>query len=72
MTLGCEKIEQNRLGVEKLDDEIFAAANRCDAAAFGKILGGDYVRISPDDKMLNKAEAVDLYKSARLNWDSID
>jgi ketosteroid isomerase-like protein len=58
--------------VEKLDDEIFAAAKKGDSAAFGKILADDYVRISPDGQMLNKAEAVDLYKSGRLKWDSID
>lgn len=58
--------------VEKVDDEIFAAAKKGDAEGFGKILAEDYVRISPAGQMLNKAETVDLYKSGRLKWDSID
>ncbi len=58
--------------VEKVDDEIWDAAKRGDAEAFGKILADDYVRIGGNGQMLNKAEAVDLYKSGRLKWDSID
>ena len=75
MTAAEQSAKGNKAGeqaVEKLDDEIFAAAKKGDAAAFGKILADDYVRISPDGQVLNKAEAVDLYKSGRLKWDSID
>jgi ketosteroid isomerase-like protein len=66
---GGRSVEQS---VEKLDDEIFAAAKRGDAEAFGKFLADDYVRIGPDGQMRNKAEAVDLYKPGRLKWDSIE
>lgn len=58
--------------VEKVDNDIFDAAMKGDAEAFGKILADNYVRIGPDGKMLNKADAVDLYRSGRLKWDSID
>jgi uncharacterized protein (TIGR02246 family) len=58
--------------VEKVDDDIFDAAKKGDADAFGKILADDYVRIGPDGKMFNKADAVELYRTGRLKWDSID
>lgn len=58
--------------VEKLDDEVYAAAKRGDAEAFGKFLADDYVRIDADGQMRNKAEAVDLYKSGQRKIDTIE
>jgi len=58
--------------VEKVDDEIFDAARKGDAAVFEKILADNYIRIGGDGRMSTKAETVDLYKSGRLKWDTID
>ena len=58
--------------VEKVDDEIWDAARKGDAAVFEKILADNYVRIGGNGQMSTKAETVDLYKSGRLKWDTID
>jgi ketosteroid isomerase-like protein len=58
--------------VEKVDDEIWGAGRKGDAAVFEKILADNYVRIGGDGRMFTKAETVDLYKSGRLKWDTID
>ncbi len=58
--------------VEKVDDEILDAARRGDAAVFEKILADNFTRIGWDGQMLTKAETVDLYKSGRIKWDTID
>jgi ketosteroid isomerase-like protein len=58
--------------VEKVDDEIFDAARRGDAAVIEKILADNYIRIGDDGQMLNKAETVEVYKSGRIKWDTID
>jgi len=58
--------------VEKVDDEILDAARKGDAAVFEKILADNFIRIGWDGQMLTKAETVDLYKSGRLKWDTID
>src|SRR5713226_2276980 len=58
--------------VEKVDDEILDAARKGDAAVFEKILADNFIRIGGDGQMLTKAENVDLYKSGRLKWDTLD
>jgi ketosteroid isomerase-like protein len=66
---GGGSVEQ---AVEKLDDELFDAAKKGDAAVFEKHLADNYIRIGDDGQMLNKAETVDVYKSGRIKWDTID
>ena len=66
---GGGSVEQ---AVEKLDDELFDAAKKGDAAVFEKNLADNYIRIGDDGQMLNKAETVDVYKSGRIKWDTID
>ena len=55
-----------------MDDEIWDAGRKGDAAVFEKILADNYIRIGGDGRMSTKAETVDLYKSGRLKWDTID
>ena len=66
---GGGNVEQ---AVEKVDDEIWDAGRKGDAAVFEKILDDSYVRIGGDGRMFTKAETVDVYKSGRLKWDTID
>ncbi len=66
---GGGNVEQ---AVEKLDDELFDAAKKGDAAVFEKHLADNYIRIGDDGQMLNKVETVDVYKSGRIKWDTID
>ena len=66
---GGGSVEQ---AVEKLDDELFDAAKKGDATVFEKHLADNYIRIGDDGQMLNKAETVDVYKSGRIKWDTID
>jgi ketosteroid isomerase-like protein len=58
--------------VEKLDDELFAADLKGDAAFFEKNLADDYVRIDAHGEMRNKAETVDRYKSGLRKLDALD
>ncbi len=58
--------------VEKVDDEILDAARKGEAAVFEKILADNFIRIGGDGQMRTKAETVDLYKSGRLKWDTLD
>ncbi len=58
--------------VEKVDDEILDAARKGDAAVLEKILADNFVRIGGDGQMLTKAETVEVYKSGRIKWDTID
>ena len=58
--------------VEKVDDEVIDAFRKGDAAVFEKILADNFIRIGGDGSMLTKAETVDLYKSGRLKWDTLD
>ncbi len=58
--------------VEKVDDEIWDAGRKGDAAVFGKILNDSYVRIGGDGRMYTKSETVDAYRSGRIKWDMID
>jgi ketosteroid isomerase-like protein len=58
--------------VEKLDDELFAADLKGDAAFFEKNLADDYVRIDAHGEMRNKAETVDRYKSGVRRLDALD
>jgi hypothetical protein len=58
--------------VEKVDDEIWDAGRKGDAAVFEKILADNYIRIGGNGQMFNKAETVELYKSGRVKWDTID
>ena len=66
---GGGNVEQ---AVEKVDDEIWDAGRKGDAAVFEKILDDSYVRIGGDGRMFTKRETVDVYKSGRLKWDTID
>jgi len=58
--------------VEKLDDELFAASKKGDAAVFEKNLADNYLRIDADGHIRNKAETVDMYKSGLRKLDTID
>jgi len=58
--------------VEKVDDEIWDAGRKGDAAVFEKILADNYMRIGGNGQMFTKAETVEVYKSGRLKWDTID
>jgi ketosteroid isomerase-like protein len=58
--------------VEKLDDELFAADLKGDAAFFEKNLADDYLRIDAHGEMRNKAETVDRYKSGLRRLDTLD
>ena len=58
--------------VEKVDNEIWDAGRKGDAAVFEKILADNYVRVGGNGQMFNKAETVELYKSGRVKWDTID
>ena len=66
---GRGNVEQ---AVEKVDDELWDAGRKGDAAVFEKILDDSYVRIGGDGRMFTKPETVDVYKSGRLKWDTID
>src|SRR5579863_7048540 len=58
--------------VEKLDDELFAADLKGDAAFFEKNLADDYVRIDAHGEMRNKTETIDRYKSGLRSLDVLD
>ena len=58
--------------VEKLDDELWNAGRKGDAAVFEKILADSYIRIGGNGQIFNKAETVEMYKSGRIKWDAVD
>jgi ketosteroid isomerase-like protein len=58
--------------VEKLDDELFAADLKGDAAFFERNLGDEYVRIDAHGEMRNKAETVERYKSGLRKLEAQD
>jgi hypothetical protein len=58
--------------VDRLDDELFAADLKGDAACFERNLADEYLRIDAYDEMRNQAGTVERYRSGLRKLEALD